>query len=173
MNTFRRLELQAKGWSDRELLRAEQILERAEQHDIFLSRFALWSIIIVVIISNIIVSLVLVPFLVFFQTWALYLIVILLAGLVGFVYNFLITDVKHLERKHHILAGIIIPLIALGNTALIIIMAQKFMEKSAIINSTVSPWAMGILFGVVFIIPSIVDKIRIAVKNKKKAVLVR
>lgn len=173
MNTFRRLELQAKGWSDRELLRAEQILEHAEKHDIFLSRFALWSIIIVVIISNIIVSLVLVPFLVFFQPWALYLVLILLAALVGWVYNFLITDVKHLERKHHILAGIIVPLIALGNMALIVIMAQKFMEKGAISSPAVNPWMMGILFGVVFIIPSIVARIRVAVKNKKRAVLVR
>jgi hypothetical protein len=173
MNTFRRLELQAKGWSDRELLRAEQILERAEEHDIFLSRFVFWSAVIIVIISNIIVSLVLIPFLVFFQPWALYLVLILLAALVGWVYNFLITDVKHLERKHHILAGIIVPLIALGNTALIVIMVQKFMEKGAISSSTVSPWVMGILFGVVFIIPSIVDKIRIAVKNRRRAVLIK
>ncbi|MBI4980466.1 hypothetical protein HZC30_02815 [Candidatus Woesearchaeota archaeon] len=173
MNTFRRLELQAKGWSDAELRKAEQILERAEKQDIFLSRLAFWSAVAVVIISNIIVSLVLVPFLVFFQPWALYLILILLAILVGWVYNFLITDVRHLERKHHILGGIIVPLIALGNMALIVIMAQKFLEKGAINSTNVNPWVMGIVFGVVFIIPSIVARIKIAVKNRRRAVLVR
>ncbi|MBI4983180.1 hypothetical protein HZC32_00860 [Candidatus Woesearchaeota archaeon] len=91
----------------------------------------------------------------------------------GFVYNFLITDIKHLERKHHILAGIIIPLIAFGNMVMMVLVSNKLIEKSILKTSSHNPWVIGVVFVIVFILPAVIDKVRVSIQSNRKAVLVR
>src|SRR3989338_3225124 len=108
MRTEKKYELLEKGWKDSEIKKAEEILEKAEQNDVFFSRIVFWSVLVVIIFSNLMISLILIPFLIALDRWFLYAVVVILAGTIGFLYNFLITDISHLERRHHLLAGIIV-----------------------------------------------------------------
>jgi hypothetical protein len=173
MNTLKKLELKAKGWEEKEIRRAEEILDRAEAQDVFFSRLVFWTAIIVIVFANLMVSLVLVPVLTFFSPIALYSILTVLALCIGFVYNFLIMDVKHLETKHHVIAGMLLPAIALANLAAVVYFSNRMIEKSNLATVEHNPWVIGIVFAVVFILPSLFGKIRRAMRLRKRAVLVR
>ena len=160
MNRKSREHLQKKGWSEKEIRKAETLLEQEEKHDPFLLKLVFWSALIVIIFANIIVSLILIPFLIVLNSGTLYFIVILLAGTIGFLYNFLITDMGHFGKKHHIAASIIIPLIAITNMVLMVTLGNKFISNLKINNVEHSPWLIAIIFAVVFILPSLWYQLR-------------
>ncbi len=145
-----------KGWPEAEVRRVEAALKGYEKENIFFSRIAFWTALIVIVIANLIVSLVLIPFLVFLKSWALYSIVAVLGILVGFVYNFLITDIQHLRWHHHLLGGIILPIIALVNMIIVVLVSNRYVEKSLLTQDN-SPWLIGGIFAVAFILPAAID----------------
>ena len=75
------LKLTEKGWSNLEIKRAQRILERSSQQDLFFSKIVFWTAMIVIIFANFIVSLSLVPFLLVLSKTLLYGIIILLVQL--------------------------------------------------------------------------------------------
>ncbi len=149
-----------QGWNDAEINRAQAILNDTQPHDIYLSKIVFWSALIVIIFANLLVSLVLIPFITVFKSWMLYSIVILLAGTIGFLYNFLITDIGHLERHHHVLASIIVPLIALLNVILTVTISNNIITELKINNSQHNPWLLSIVFVIAFILPYLFDQMK-------------
>ncbi len=132
--------------NEAEIRKAERELKDVTVYDSHLTKIVFWSAIFVIVLGNIIAAFVLIPLFVTQSAVLLYGTVIVLAGLIGFLYNFLIRDIAQLQKKHHITAGIIIPLIALTNIAII---AQRFPEGGQ------NPLLIGILFAAVFILPSV------------------
>ena len=160
MISKKRGELSSKNWHDKEIKQAEKILERTEKHDVFFSKIIFWSALIVIIFANLIVSLVLIPFLIVLNQWVLYFTVVILAGTIGFLYTFLITDIGHLEKKHHILAGIIVPVLALANMTIMVIVSNRFIADLKINNPAHNPWLIAIVFVVAFILPYFIGLFR-------------
>ncbi|MEK6845567.1 MAG: hypothetical protein AABY26_02315 [Nanoarchaeota archaeon] len=159
MKSHQREKLSAKGWSEKEIQHAEGILEKAEPHNVFFSRMVFWTVVVVIILANLLVSFVLIPFLLFLSPAALYLTIVLLAGTMGFIYNFLITDIRHLEKKHHLLAGIIVPIIGLANLLIVVRVSNYILEGSPLAANANNPWLIGVVFAAVFILPSVLEKI--------------
>jgi len=171
MKLQKREELLAKGWQEQEVKKAEEILEKEEKHDVFFSKIVFWSAMVVIVFANLLVSLILIPFMIALDRFFLHAIVVVLAGTVGFLYNFLITDIGHLEKKHHILAGIIVPVLALANMIIMVIISNRFIEKLEIQIEQHNPWLTAGIFAVAFILPYIIDRIRIMVSESRKAVM--
>jgi len=159
MNPKRKAVLVHKGWGEKEIRHAEAVLERADRYDIFFSRMVFWSALLVIIFANLIVSLILIPFLIALEGWILYSAIILLGMMVGFVYNFLITDVSHLERKHHIWAGILVPLIAVLNMVGMVLVSNKVVAGLPIEITPNNPWIVAGVFVLAFVTPYIIDSI--------------
>jgi hypothetical protein len=153
-------DLKKKGWNDSEIKKAEEILEKTHQHDLFYSKMVFWSALVVIIFANLIVSLVLIPFLIVLNQWLLYALIVLLAGTVGFLYNFLITDIKHLERKHHVWAGIIVPILALANMIVMVLVSNKFIADVNVNNAFHNPYIIAVVFAVSFILPYLFGLVR-------------
>lgn len=149
-----------KGWREEDIRKAEAVLEKTELKDLLFSKITFWSALVVIVFANLMVSLVLIPFMIILNSNALYFTVIVLAGVVGFLYNFLILDIGHLEKKHHLLAGIIIPLVGLVNTTIMVLVSNRFIQDLKVQNSPHNPWLVGIVFAVAFILPYLVDRIR-------------
>lgn len=160
MHPFKKENLMKKGWSEEEIKKAEQILEQAEAHDLFFSQVVFWSALLVIIFANLLVSLILIPFLIFFNQWFLYLITFILGGTVGFLYNFLIMDIGHLEKKHHLLAGILVPVLALINLIIMVIVSNQFIRELKIKNSPHNFVVVGLVFVIAFILPYLIDRFR-------------
>jgi len=159
MKEKKRLELQEKGWSEEDIKKAEDVLEKEEKHDQHFSKIVFWSALIVIIFANLLVSLILIPFLIVLNQWVLYAIIVLLAGTIGFLYNFLVTDIGHLGKKHHLLAGIIIPILALANMIIMVITANHFIRDLKINNVQHNPWIIAVVFAIAFISPYLINKI--------------
>ena len=103
---------------------------------------------------------VLIPFLIVLNKWILYFTIIVMALVIGFLYNFLILDIKLLGKQHHIAAGIIVPLIALANVFLMVIVSNRFIADLQLNNPPHNPAVVGVVFGVAFILPYLVDRLR-------------
>ena len=95
----------------------------------------------------------------------LYITIIILAGTIGFLYNFLIMDIGHLKKKHHLLASIIIPLLAIINIIVVIFVSNQFIKELKIDNIQHNPFIASLVFVIAFILPYIVDKIRRKIKE--------
>ena len=162
MKPQRRDELRQKGWREEELVRAEAILDKATKHDIFFSKIVFWSALVVIVFANLLVSVILIPFLIALYDFVLYAIVAVLGLAIGFLYNFLITDIGLLETKHHRIASIIIPIIAIGNVVVMVLTSNRFIESMQLNNQPHNPWIVAAVFGGAFILPYIVDQIRMA-----------
>ena len=171
MNITQKEELSKKGWTKREINKAEAILDRSEHHDIFFSKIVLWSALLVIVIGNLMVSIIAIPFLVVLNRWVLYAVIVILAGMIGFLYNLLINDIGHLEQKHHILASILVPVLAVINLVVIVFVSNNLIKDLNVNNKLHNPWGLSILFAVAFILPFIVDQIRLYVKKKKSVSL--
>ena len=167
MERQRKQELLQKGWEEEELQKARQILEQATDHDLFFSKIVFWSALVVIIFANLLVSLLLIPFLIALSSGVLYGIVVVLALTIGFLYNFLITDIGLLEKKHHRAAGIIISFIAMANVVVMVLVSNKFIESLKLNNSPHNPWIVAAVFGGAFILPYVVDRIRLMMVERK------
>ena len=173
IRSSRKTELREKGWSDQDLRHAETVLERGEKKDIFFSRIVFWSALFVIIVGNLITSLLLIPFLVVFNPLMLYILTILLGVTIGFLYNFLITDVEHLEWRHHLLAGVIIPLIAIINMVLVVTISNKLISQSNIKTATHDPFITALIFVIAFLLPYVIDRIRMYIQDARQVTITR
>lgn len=162
MKPQRRDELRQKGWREEDLAKAEAILDKTTKHDIFFSKIVFWSALVVIVFANLLISIILIPFLITLYDLVLYAIVAVLGLVIGFLYNFLITDIGLLETKHHRAASIIIPIIAVGNVVVMVLTANKFIESIQINTPPHNPWMVAAVFAGAFILPYIVDQIRMA-----------
>ena len=162
MKLQRREELQQKGWREDELVKAEAILNRSTKHDIFFSKIVFWSAMVVIVFANLLISVILIPFLIALYDLILYVIVAVLGLVIGFLYNFLITDIGLLETKHHRIASVIIPIVAMGNIVIMVVTSNRFIESIQLNNPPHNPWVVAAVFGGAFILPYVVDQIRMA-----------
>lgn len=162
MNPATETKLREKGWTSREIDRANQLLHEIRPHDVHFFKIVLWSALIVIVFGNLLVSVILVPFLGFTTSWILFLLVIILGGMIGFLYNFLITDIGILGKKHHIMAGILVPLLALVNMILMVFLSHSLAPTGIEHN----PFIVGGVFAIAFILPYLIDQVRMWVKRE-------
>lgn len=127
--------LAEKGWSKAEIDKAALILHGKEDPGkIYFQKqmnpIVYWLTLIISIVANMVVSVVLIPFLLVVKsTLTLYLIVALLAVVFGFFFNLLLTDIEHVDPKHHVIAGLFIPALAVINI-LIVINVTSVLDKT-------------------------------------------
>ena len=122
-------------------------------------RVLYWLTILILIIANLIVSVVLVPFLLVVATLPFYLVVISLGLVFGLVFNHLLTDIENLETRHHITAVILLPLLAIINLFIMIGAANRlafFLE----LGNYEDPVFVSLIYVLFFILPYLVAIIR-------------
>lgn len=164
MREEQKMDLVKRGWSKREISTAESILDKTQPHDVFFSKIVFWSALLVIVLGNILISFVAITFLVALNKFVLYAAIIVLAGMIGFLYNFLINDIGHLERKHHLLASVLVPILAFINLVVVVLIANGLIKDLNITNTPHNPWLLSIIFAIAFILPFIIDQIRLYFK---------
>lgn len=150
--------LRKKGWPQKEIERAADIIEsEAEKrsHAEFRrssNRVLYWMVIMILITVNILVAVVLIPFLLVLKGLIFYVVVACLALIFGLIFNFLISDIEYLDKRYHLIAAILIPLVALVNIFVIVGVSNRIDE---ILNIQVhnSPAAAGLVYVAVFMAP--------------------
>ncbi len=157
--------LAEKGWSKEEINKAANILHGKEDPGkVYFSKqmnpVVYWLTLIVSIIANMVVSVVLIPFMLAVNnTLTLYTIVALLALAFGFFFNLLLTDLEYVDPSHHVIAGIFIPALAVINIIIVInvttaidrVLFGAQLEQNAL--------AIGIIYVFSFIAPYLVTRL--------------
>jgi len=159
-NSRKKLKTLKAGWTEEKLKKAEKDLRRKHIHDVRLAKIVFWSTILVIVVGNLLMSVALVPFLAVLNRWFLDLVIVILGLVVGFLFNFLLTSIEHLEDHHKIIAAVIIPIIALVNVIFIVLVANEMIEAILIDNARHNPWLIGILYGTAFVLPYVASQVR-------------
>ncbi|MFC1768921.1 hypothetical protein ACFLZX_04115 [Nanoarchaeota archaeon] len=143
-------------WTKEDVDKTVKIILRAKEKRTsfvrFLDQIVYLSVFIVALIINFVISIVLVPILVVFHGFWLYVMIAILAFSFGLLFEVLIRDIENLEIRHHVLNIIAIPSIAVINL-LIIGAIAVFTRDTLLLNLPHHPLVEGLVYAVFFILP--------------------
>lgn len=167
--------LSEKGWTKEEIEKATQILSSPDKKGrvIFTKKMnpiLYWMTLIVAIIGNMIISVILIPLLIAIESAvALYSIIALLGLAFGFLFNVLLIDIEQIDPKHHVIAGIFIPVIALINIFIVVNITNII--DQAIFGTQIqqNAFIIGIIYVAAFIGPYLVTKAMDVREERRKA----
>src|SRR3989344_2684904 len=100
----------AENWAEHMIQRAERAVEMRSAQYTLRHKIVFWTSIIVIVKINLAMAAVLIPFLAAFNTFFFDGVILLSALIVGVCYDFLLSNVAHLEKGHHFLAVVLVPL---------------------------------------------------------------
>ena len=161
--------LEQKGWSKKDISKTVRIIEQAKANKHpkikILDKLVFWASLVVAIIGNFIISISLIPILLALNNLPLYIVLITLGVAFGLLFELLIRTIEHLEAKHHIFLGIIIPTIAIINVIIIVAFSNN-LEKIINIENPHSPLLVGVIYAFAFMLPYLVYQLFL--KNKRQ-----
>tara|TARA_Y100000310_G_C20396011_1_gene675142 strand:- start:159 stop:629 length:471 start_codon:yes stop_codon:yes gene_type:complete len=144
-------------WTKEHIDKTYEIIQRAKankpKHIKILDKSIYWVILFFAIVGNFIISVPIILLLFVFEPWQLYLVIVLLAGGFGFLIEILIRDIEHLEVRHHVGYGVVIPVIAVVNVFLI----TRLINSVKIVGKF-NPLIVGLVYGIAFILPYVYYK---------------
>ena len=114
---------------------------------------------LILMFCNFLGVLLLLPFLLVFEGTQLYLVVFLFAIMFGLLFNYLIMALSHLGDKHHIIAGVVIPILAIIDILVMLELMEMLIERFRFFP-TFDPYVVVVLFIAAFLIPYIFDLFR-------------
>lgn len=156
-NLVRRLE--KKGWKKRDIITAVDIIYDAKKNkpsDItFLEKRIYWILLVAIIAANFAISVALIPVLMALKGTFLYIILIVLGVVFGLLFELVIRSIEHIEKKHHLLLAVLIPLIALANAFVISNISNNLMATLSLANLHNS-LVVALVYSISFVLPYIV-----------------
>ena len=150
--------LKKKGWSEEDINKTQKIISEGAVLDKsktqpFVNVVVFWTVVLVMVIGNFIISLLLIPFLLIINKIALDVVVVILGLAFGSLFNLLMTDLKYIERKHYILGGLLIPVLALVNISAMVKVAEAMNEVLRVGIVREDPIFVSSLYAIAFILP--------------------
>ena len=88
---------------------------------------------VVIALASLITTIVTMPFMLFFKSYVMYIFVLFIGCIFGFIFSFMVLDLKHLEKTSHLILSIFVPLIAVTNIIIMIYMLRHLIERFDII----------------------------------------
>jgi len=123
--------LREKGWSEEEIAKTVSMMqspEKLEKHMPAQRRMSLnlyWMLLILLAVINFFVSVALIPFLLVLKVGQLEIIMAVVGIAFGMLFNLLIWDIEHIETKHHLLAALFLPALAIISITLIVFASNR------------------------------------------------
>lgn len=152
--------LLTRGFTKDEARKTVKILEQGKNKSIFeqADTWMNYVLLIVAIIGNMIIAIMLVPFLLAFKTIPLYVTIALIASLFGYLFA---TIIKSLDEKAKggVIAGIFLPAIALVNSYFMVEFANFVTTTLTLPNKIHSPITITAIYTLAFVTPFLLHKI--------------
>jgi lipopolysaccharide export LptBFGC system permease protein LptF len=137
----------------------EQSIKQKSVVEQKLHTFVSWTAMALLVFTNFLAAILLVPFLLFFEGTGQYVIVALFGIGFGLIFNLMIHSIEHLGDRHHVIAGVVVPCFALIDIVILFGLVEKAKEALSI-DTTYNYTFIVILFIVAFLVPYIIDIIR-------------
>lgn len=148
--------LLAKGWSDEEIDKTIEILERAKNKKhpkiYLLDKSIYWIALILMIFGNFAFSTFLIPILVTVNHFSLYFIILLLAACFGVIMSVVIKDMEDLKSGHHAVLFSVIPITGLINFFIVVNIANNNPLAKAL-STYHNPWIIGLVYLLGLLLP--------------------
>ncbi|MFH1589996.1 MAG: hypothetical protein ABIB43_05500 [archaeon] len=148
--------LAEKGWSEKEIEHAMNIFEKAEkkkrQKSHLLDKSIYWIALVLMIFGTFAFSTFLIPILVTFQNVSLYFIILLLAASFGVLMSVVIKDIEDLEKHHHLLIFLIVPITAIINFLIVVNIANNN-PLAHLLSTHHNPFVVGFVYLAGLLIP--------------------
>jgi hypothetical protein len=149
-----------KGYSKQEAKRTLEIIEEGKRRKSvkvqFLDAVIYYILLLVAIVGNMVLSIILVPFLLAFRKIPLHFTIFILAAMFGFLFDQLIRDIEHLEKRHEIIAWMFIPSLAVINVYYMTSFTNHLTQTLNLPVALNSPLLVSINYVAAFIFPYIV-----------------
>jgi len=146
------------GWSQDEIKKTAQLFdgkEELEKTSIVQKKntaLIFWVVLIAMVFGNFIISLVLIPVLMALQPGQVDVVIIILGLAMGLVFNHVIWNFEGVDEKHHFFAMLFIPVIALLNMGVVVVIAN-LLSTALNIPKTEDPVVKGIFYMIGFVAP--------------------
>ena len=114
---------------------------------------------LILVFCNFLGVLLMLPFLLVFEGTQLYLVIVMFAIIFGLLFNYLIMALSHLGDKHHIIAGVVIPILAIIDILVMLELMEMLIDRFRFFP-TFDPYVVVVLFIAAFLIPYIFDLFR-------------
>ncbi len=155
--------LKEKGWSEGEIKRVSRILEGAPEKKspaiLLIDKVAYWSGLFIAIIGNFAISVLLIPFLILMKSFYLYLALVFLGVVFGWVFSLLIRDIEAIKAGQHIIAWIFIPAIAIINIYVVTNISNHIATLMEIATGIHIASMVSVVYVVSFMFPYAVSKV--------------
>lgn len=139
-------------------LNTGQILATAEAEKTgtlkFLDISVYWIGLLIAVAGNFIISIVLLPFLVIMKESYLYVSLALLGLAFGALLHILLREIEHLQHKHHIIAEMFIPSIALLNVYIVTKLANRI-SATMQLQTAHEPGIVALVYVIAFFSPHV------------------
>lgn len=145
--------LKSKGWDQSEIEHASKVIDAAETRKhtslVLLDHSVYWILLFIVLLGNAAAALFLLPIAAFLPGSVVYFIVGILGVCFGSLFTLIIRDIEKAKKTHHVLAGIIIPLIGI----LTFITMMETANTQGIRIATHSTIGVSLMYVALFLLP--------------------
>lgn len=149
--------LALQGWPQAEIAKASSVLQEAPAKRSpwleLLDNVIYWVLLAVAILANFIVSIVLVPFLLVLTGPLLYGALAFLGLVFGTMLDVVVRETEFLQKKHYVVAEVLVPAIALINIYMITRLSNKLALIMALPGDGNSPLLVALVYVVAFALP--------------------
>lgn len=137
----------------------QSIAKRKHHVEQKMHRFVSMTGMLLLIFTNFLGAILLIPFLLFFTGFSQYTLIVVFAVAFGLIFNLMIHSIEHLGDKHHIIAGVVVPFFALLDIVILFTLLEKIKDALKI-SITYNYTLIVVLFIVAFLVPYIIDIVR-------------
>ena len=155
--------LAERGWTEEQIAEAEEALyspDKQENHYGYLrsvSPLLYWLGLLVAIVANLIISAFLIPFFLILTSIQLYVVIATMGLIFGLMFNLILRDIEHVDYRHHVMAGVFIPVLGFITIYVVVNLANTF---ARIMKSQIhqSPIILSLIYVVTFSTPYLIYK---------------
>ena len=149
--------LRKKGWSEEEIKRVSSVFDESPSKKsptiLLIDKIVYWSGLFLAIIGNFVISVLLIPFLILLKSFYLYIALLFLGIIFGWVFSILIADIEAIKAGQHIVAWIFIPAIALVNVYLITNLSNDIATLMEISTGIHAASMVSVVYVIAFMFP--------------------
>ena len=147
-----------KGFSREELTKARKVIKQAMFADksktlVYGQEVLFWMGFFVILIGNLLIGVVLIPFLFVMNRFVFDLLIVVLGFCFGMLTCVVFRDLEHLEKKHRLFLLLIVPVIALVNLFFVYLVGKRLNELFSVGALRENPFVMMFLYVLAFLIP--------------------
>jgi len=159
-----------KGWKEEEIDKTLVMLHgsgKQEKHLSFKKEVNItlyWTTLLLLTVCNFLISIILIPFLMVTKPFQLDITFGVLGFVFGLFFNHIIRDVEHIEVRHHLIAAVFIPAVALINVFIMVNVANSFADKFAFARHQ-NPVFVSLIYIAAFLVPYVIGLVRSGMKK--------